>query len=68
MSMIVRVLNGIAFSATLFLLVLNPAFAAPPKPCAVCGAPGPIAGAGLPVLAIGGGVYWLVRRLRRKPN
>jgi hypothetical protein len=33
----------------------------------VHGAPGPIAGAGLPVLAIGYGVYWLVRR-RRKVN
>jgi uncharacterized protein YdeI (BOF family) len=31
------------------------------------GAPGPIAGASLPVLAVGFGVYWLVRR-RRKPN
>jgi hypothetical protein len=28
----------------------------------VRGAPGPIAGAGLPILAIGYGVYWLVRR------
>jgi hypothetical protein len=26
------------------------------------GAPGPIAGAGLPVLAVGYGVYWLIRR------
>ena len=33
----------------------------------VHGAPGPIAGAGLPVLAIGYGVYWLVKR-RRKAN
>jgi hypothetical protein len=33
----------------------------------VQGVPGPIAGAGLPVLAIGYGVYWLVRR-RRKVN
>jgi hypothetical protein len=30
-------------------------------------APGPIAGASLPVVAVGYGVYWLVRR-RRKPN
>ena len=26
------------------------------------GAPGPLIGAGLPVLLIGGGIYWLVRR------
>ena len=32
------------------------------------GAPGPIVGAGLPVLAIGYGVYLLVRRRRNKPN
>ena len=31
------------------------------------GAPGPIAGASLPVLVVGFGVYWLVRR-RRRPN
>jgi hypothetical protein len=28
----------------------------------VSGAPGPIAGAGLPVLAIGFGIYWLIKR------
>jgi hypothetical protein len=31
----------------------------------VHGAPGPIAGAGLPVLAVGYGIYWLVRRRRK---
>ena len=31
----------------------------------VSGAPGPIAGAGLPILAIGYGVYWMVKRRRR---
>jgi hypothetical protein len=30
------------------------------------GAPGPIVGAGLPVLAVGYGVYWLIKRRRRK--
>jgi hypothetical protein len=34
----------------------------------VHGAPGPIAGAGLPVLALGYGAYWLVRRYRRKSD
>jgi hypothetical protein len=36
-----------------------------PTPCSTCtikGAPGPLAGAGLPVLLIAGGIYWLVRR------
>jgi MYXO-CTERM domain-containing protein len=28
-------------------------------------APGPTAGAGLPVLAVGAGIYWLVRRRRK---
>jgi hypothetical protein len=31
----------------------------------VRGAPGPIAGAGLPILAVGYGIYWLVRRHRK---
>jgi hypothetical protein len=29
------------------------------------GAPGPLMGAGLPVLLIGGGIYWIVRRRNR---
>jgi hypothetical protein len=32
------------------------------------GAPGPIVGAGLPILAVGFGVYWLVKRRRRKSD
>ena len=31
----------------------------------VRGAPGPLAGAGLPLLLIGGGIYWLVRRRKK---
>ena len=31
----------------------------------VRGAPGPLVGAGLPVLLIGGGIYWLIRRKKR---
>jgi uncharacterized membrane protein len=30
--------------------------------------PGPLVGAGLPVLAVGYGAYWLLRRYRRKPE
>jgi hypothetical protein len=32
------------------------------------GAPGPVAGAGLPILAIGYGVYWFFKRRRRKSD
>jgi hypothetical protein len=32
----------------------------------VSGAPGPIAGAGLPILAVGYGVYWLIKRRRKQ--
>jgi hypothetical protein len=31
----------------------------------VKGAPGPLVGAGLPVLLIGGGIYWIVRRQKK---
>jgi hypothetical protein len=29
------------------------------------GAPGPVLGAGLPVLAVGYGVYWVIRRRKK---
>ncbi len=32
----------------------------------IYGAPGPIVGAGLPIIGAGLGVYWLIRRHRRK--
>jgi hypothetical protein len=35
------------------------------SPVAIRPAPGPIAGAGLPVIAVGFGVYWLIRRRRK---
>jgi hypothetical protein len=64
-----------ALLVPLLLLALSaPALAqrSPPGPCVtttcVRGAPGPLIGVGLaslPVLLIGGGVYWLVRRRRR---
>jgi hypothetical protein len=34
----------------------------------VRGAPGPLVGAGLPVLVVGYGAYWLIKRRRRKPD
>jgi LPXTG-motif cell wall-anchored protein len=36
-----------------------------PPSSGVKGAPGPLAGAGLPILLIGGGIYWLARRRKR---
>ena len=55
--------------ATLTLpLFTIPSLAATPSPCSTCsirGAAGPIVGAGLPILAIGFGVYWLMKRRRK---
>jgi hypothetical protein len=42
------------------------AVALSPSPCANCrSVPGPIMGAGLPIIAAGYGLYWLVRRRHR---
>ena len=53
---------GVYFTATLFF---------PPNQSytyvgqGTYGAPGPIAGAGLPFLVVGYGVYWMIRRRRK---
>ena len=71
-----RIASGAAASATLALAMMMGASSAiacngrgnceyaPGQTKHVRGAPGPIAGAGLPVLAVGYGIYWLVRRRR----
>jgi hypothetical protein len=69
-----KVALGIFSAALALTLVPPPALAcngggncedAPGQLKKVSGAPGPIAGAGLPILAIGYGVYWLVKRRRK---
>jgi hypothetical protein len=72
MAKVVHVLIAVGFIALLISLTgaMDGAFAqlpAPPAPPSH-GVPGPIAGAGLPILAVGYGAYWLVRRYRRKPK
>jgi hypothetical protein len=56
--------------ATIALTLSGAETFAQPVPCAACvhGAPGPIIGAGLPMLVIGFGVYWFARRFIRKPE
>lgn len=65
-----RILSALALAFTL-IISAPPALAcngngncenAPGHEKKTHGAPGPIAGAGLPILAIGYGVYWLVKR------
>ena len=67
--------NSVAIAFSLALLTTVVTFAIPASACKDGGncdsapgrtkkVPGPIAGAGLPVLAAGYGIYWLVRRRR----
>jgi len=66
------VLSAAAFALTLTMTTVPSAWACNGKgkcfdsPGQTRGAPGPIAGAGLPILAIGYGVYWLLRRRRTR--
>jgi hypothetical protein len=62
-----KIASGILSAAALALaLTVSPPIAQACKaPGHTKGAPGPIAGAGLPILAIGYGVYWLVKRRRK---
>jgi hypothetical protein len=67
-----RIPNGLALVTAVLALagavlsIPNLAHAqSKPSPVAVRGAPGPIAGAGLPILAVGYAVYWLVKRRRK---
>src|SRR5258707_334097 len=70
MKAVVQTMVGTAIVAVLGLTALPALYQTQPPPPGAGGggynpAPGPIAGAGLPVLAVGFGVYWLVRRFRR---
>jgi hypothetical protein len=66
MTLLDRSLVGVVLvSITVGLFgAVDPAFAG----ITTLGAPGPIAGVGLPVLAVGYGAYWLVKRYRRKTD
>ena len=70
-----RIAASMMFAALIIATTVIPAFAYMNQPGPVGGGgsggglptqnhgvPGPIAGAGLPILAIGYGAYWLIRR------
>ena len=63
MKTISRCLDALALVAVLMIAagLVDPAFAQ----CNTCAAPGPVAGVGLPALAIGYGTYWLVKQFRK---
>jgi hypothetical protein len=69
-----RVLVGLGFMALVITLIAGVDLALATPPCTACGvvpphaAPGPIIGAGLPILAIGFGAYWLAGWFRRKSD
>ena len=58
-------ISALFASAVIVITLADPAFAGFAAVGPV-GAPGPVAGIGLPILAIGYGAYWLVKRYRRK--
>jgi hypothetical protein len=53
-------LNVVVPALGAMIALIEPAFAG------VVAVPGPIVGAGLPALAILGGGYWLIRKLRER--
>jgi hypothetical protein len=59
-------MKRIATAAVFFAAITLPTFALAGIPEPISPVPGPIAGAGLPIIAVGYGAYWLVHRFRRK--
>ena len=58
-----------AFAMSLMVTLPAVAFGPPPNhPTHYRGAPGPLLGAGLPIILLAGGGYLIVRRLRRKSD
>jgi hypothetical protein len=55
-------------AAVSFAAITLPTLAIAGIPAPIHPVPGPIVGAGLPIIAVGYGAYWLVRRLRRNPK
>jgi uncharacterized membrane protein len=59
----------VLFAISILAPAMSPGFAGSfHNPGQYKNVPGPLVGAGLPVLAVGYGAYWLLRRYRRKPE